>query len=138
MVDVVDAVPTGSFVVVVEVEEGVAPRAVVGGAACFFPQSVLAASARFSFGWEDTYSPWLRALAQVTTLAAAADAFVVVVVVLEVVVDVPSPMTITPTMVGEEVVSAVAEAPLSPKSPTAVVTTAVRTRVRVRMFMMLL
>ena len=142
MVDVVEAVPTGSFVVVVgAVVEVGAPgtMVVVVVVACFLPQSVLAASARFFFGWEDTYSPWLLASAQLTTLAAWAGVFVVVVDVLDVVVeDVLLPATTVVTIVDEVVVSApAAMVALSPRRPMPVQITAVPKMVRGQTFMVL-
>ena len=85
VVDVVDDVDVDDVGIVEDVEDaGIVVTAVaslvVVVVACFFPQSLRAASARFSFGCAATYCPWLRAFAHVTGVLAAPATTVVEVV----------------------------------------------------------
>ena len=112
------------------------PSAVVVVASCFLPQSLRAASARLFFGWAETYSPWLRAFSQVTTLT-------LVVVVLGLVVEVvvvdvvESPMTMTPRTVVE-VCALAPDTPVRTRDPATAAKAALLTMALIRVFIVVL
>lgn len=112
-----DVVEVGCRVVLVDATAAPTRRVVVVER-FFLPQSLFAASARLCLGWEDTYSPWLRAFSQVTATRAFDAAELPGLVVVVLVVDVLAWAGMTTTATTVELVCALADPALRPSGAT--------------------